>query len=177
MPEYRKVEASNLTKESIYLIAESVAQQLKYVPGGDLVDVLRKLGGRIAYHDVPGSDSGSCFIESEGDFTIYLAHDTSIARDRFTIAHEIGHYILHYLLPKKKMGADPGPTMAYRYGSERAEWEANWFAAAFLMPEKAFRRAAAEHKSPVGINISSLAAKFGVSMMAAQVRAKALGLE
>ncbi len=53
---------------------------------------------------------------------------------------------------------------------QRAEWEANWFAAAFLMPEQAFRQYRAANGS------IATAAKFGVSQSAADVRASTLGL-
>lgn len=95
---------------------------------------------------------------------------TSSERDRFTIAHELGHYFLHFPLVRKKF---PGASMvATRWVDEtdtdqrRAEWEANWFAAAFLMPNDLFK-ADADLSSN---DIQYLSLKYGVSMHAAQIR-------
>ena len=60
--------------------------------------------------------------------------------------------------------------IAGRKGSNRVEWEANWFAASLLMPEEAFKKAVEE-----GLPDMHLAARFNVSMEAAQVRKKVLG--
>ena len=49
----------------------------------------------------------------------------------------------------------------------RCEWEANWFASAFLMPEQLFKDAY-KQKNASGV--------FGVTQSAVEVRAKALGI-
>ncbi|MCE2564175.1 ImmA/IrrE family metallo-endopeptidase [Komagataeibacter sp. FNDCF1] len=49
----------------------------------------------------------------------------------------------------------------------RAEWEANWFAAAFLMPETAFRRA-------YHVSANQAKAIFKVSLPAIEARARSL---
>ncbi|MQX36872.1 ImmA/IrrE family metallo-endopeptidase [Roseospira navarrensis] len=134
--------ASGLTKNSVEKLAESVAKQVGYDIGGNLEDIVEKLGGDIQYKDFwnENTDSGSTEIRGERDFTIFLSWDTSQTRDRFTLAHELGHYVLHFLWPNRN-GEITGPVKALRYGSDRTEWEANWFAAAFLMPESDFRNA------------------------------------
>lgn len=113
-------------------------------------------------------------VRSSTDFTIYLPTMTSPARDRFTIAHELGHLFLHYPTLARDY---PGQVMiATRWvddddpDQKRAEWEANWFAAAFLMPANAFTQAY-RCESPEEVSDS-----FGVSMQAVTVRAKSLGL-
>jgi Zn-dependent peptidase ImmA (M78 family) len=59
--------------------------------------------------------------------------------------------------------------IAGRKGSNRVEWEANWFAASLLMPEDVFKTAVNE-----GLSDMHLVARFNVSMEAAQVRKKVL---
>ena len=60
--------------------------------------------------------------------------------------------------------------VAQRFGSTRVEWEANWFAAGFLMP-------AAEFTSVCrAADLAEAARHFKVSVPAAEARAKALGL-
>lgn len=92
---------------------------------------------------------------------------TSNRRDRFTIAHELGHYFLHYLEPEVD-----GPRTFGRGERNRAETQANIFAAALLMPTEFFRQA---HKR-FGNDWWTLAEIFGVSPKAAEVRAQVLGL-
>jgi len=55
---------------------------------------------------------------------------------------------------------------------QRAEWEANWFAASFLMPSDDFR---VVFRGSSG-SISRVASKFTVSEPAAKIRASSLGL-
>lgn len=53
-------------------------------------------------------------------------------RDRFTAAHELGHYLMHRSAPIKFHRAEQGKLAAYL----DSEWQANRFAGALLMPEK-----------------------------------------
>lgn len=155
-------------------VAESVAKKVGFVPGGDLSEVVRRMGGRIRHIDLTGadaSDSGSIEINGK-EFEIRLATATGPLRDRFTIAHELGHFILHYLYPKQHLGVDVERMVAQRYGNDQAEREANWFAAAFLMPASQFKE---DYKELDG-NLFSLSAKYQVSRAAAEIRAKVLGL-
>lgn len=52
-------------------------------------------------------------------------------RDRFTAAHELGHYLMHRSAPIKFHRAEQGKLAAYL----DSEWQANRFAGALLMPE------------------------------------------
>ena len=113
MPEcdYPKAEPCWLTKDSVYSVAESVANQLNFKPGSDLAPVLRELGGNLRikdFWDLEDTDSGSIEVHGEGDFDIFVSSITSGLRDRFTIAHEIGHYVLHFLLPRQR-GEEKAP--------------------------------------------------------------------
>lgn len=165
---------SGLSKESVDHIASSIAKQLGYEPGADLLPIVEQLGGSIRFQDVweiADTSSGSIRIDGENDFEIVLATHTGPIRDRFTIAHEIGHYVLHYLWPRQN-GHNLGPIEAKRYGTGRVEWEANWFAAGFLMPAEAFRLAYAQSNG----NLNSLSDQFQVSMEAARIRTESLGL-
>lgn len=164
---------SGLTKLQVEDLAESVARQLEFRVGDDIEPVVAKLGGRIQFEDDGAeetAESGSLYVNSMGDFDILVSKFTSHERDRFTIAHELGHYVLHFLYPRNN-GANLESLRATRYGSTRIEWEANWFAAAFLMPHEQFVAAWSQVKNP-----SSLAIQFRVSQSAAEVRARRLGL-
>jgi hypothetical protein len=172
--EWKEPQALDLSRGDVSAIAVNVAKQLGYEPGAPLEPIVKKLRGSLAYGEDDGgdSDSGSIRIGPDG-FTIYIALDTSSLRDRFTIAHELGHFVLHYLYPNQHKGAKIKWLRAQRYGSGQVEYEANWFAAAFLMPTDIFRQ---KHKEFDG-NQLRLADYFKVSSQAVSVRAKSLGLE
>ncbi|MBV8979245.1 MAG: ImmA/IrrE family metallo-endopeptidase [Alphaproteobacteria bacterium] len=166
--------ASNLTKDAIEKIAEQVAREMGYAPEKEISDLISAHGGRVSIKDfwkLDGTTDESIVVKPDATFEIYIPPHTSPERDRFTIAHELGHYVLHYLL-------DPGRTKpkggfaASRYGNSRVEWEANWFAAGFLMPRSAFKTAFEREKSHIG----RVAEHFRVSPAAAYVRARAIGL-
>jgi Zn-dependent peptidase ImmA (M78 family) len=82
-------------------------------------------------------------------------------RDRFTIAHEIGHFALtHGGAPKHRVAAG-NQKLNYIEASKSAERQANVFAAALLMPREQVRR----FSSPTDI-----AAQMHVSLSAAKIR-------
>lgn len=175
MTSYEPAQPSLLKKEAVHKLAESIATQVGWEPGGDITEMVRRLGGSVEIEDTLFSDperTGSLFVDSPQRFRIIVPSHTSPERDRFTVAHEFGHFVLHYLWKRQKDPLYPPQIVAYRRGSDRIEWEANWFAGAFLMPEEAFRVAYGLHAG----DLWSLAARFKVSTKAAEVRAKELGL-
>lgn len=158
--------ACNLPKGQIERIAREVASRLRFTPGGDIQLVVENLGGNIEYlgwEDWFNHDHDTIEIRGRRDFTIRLLGVDGPLRHHFTIAHELGHYVLHSQFGKI------APMIAGRKGSTRVEWEANWFAASLLMPETEFRAAVDE-----GLSDLALSARFNVSMEAAQVRRKVL---
>lgn len=171
---------ANATKESVHTFAEEVAEKLSFAPGDPIEPLVNRLGGQIEYKnalDFRSHIPESIRIEPSRRFKIFLPSTSSAARYRFTVAHELGHYFLHFPIVAE---ADPDAgMMATRWVDEndsaqlkRAEWEANWFAAAFLMPSIAFR----SMLQSFGGNIHPVAARFGVSVQAAEIRAKTLSL-
>jgi Zn-dependent peptidase ImmA (M78 family) len=91
-------------------------------------------------------------------------------RRRFTVAHEIAHYVLH----RRQSSSFHDNTFARRANShDRMEQEADRFAAELLMPETAVRQAIANGTT----SVSALADAFGVSALAMKFRLKNLGFE
>jgi predicted transcriptional regulator len=165
----------NLGPKQVAALAEHIAKQVDYKAGDDLKELVTRMGGRIAYVDFWGgssSSSGSIEIKNNS-FEIRLALDTGMMRDRFTIAHELGHYVLHYLYPNQKQGRNITWLVAERNGSGQVEKEANWFAAAFLMPEAEYRETYAKYSGDHVV----LSSHFQVSVQASTIRAKVLGLQ
>lgn len=163
------------SKAAVEKFAADVAHKLQFKPGDNIMLLTSRLGGKIVTGSSGPDDeeSGSLIALSQSDFTIYLSPLTSLERDRFTIAHELGHLLMHLPLARKE---NPTAVMrATRYVDEnspsqqRAEWEANWFAAALLMPENLFRDEALR-------GIEFLKETFQVSGSAVRARALSLGI-
>lgn len=173
---YQAPQACWLTKPTVSAMAAQFAGDMDFGPGADIDAVVSKLGGTVTFQDfwdLESTTDGSIKIDAPRAFEIFIAAHTAADRNRFTIAHELGHYVLHYLLPLSD-GKPVGKVKARRYGGkDRTEYEANWFAASFLMPEESFRTIYAAASG----DVFEVAAKFRVSVSAALVRAKTLGLE
>ncbi len=172
--EYSAPAECGLSKAAVDTFASQVADHFGYSPGATLSPIVEKMGGTILTQNILDFNrlpSGSIRIDGVGRFQIFLASHTGPTRDRFTIAHELGHYVLHYLYPNQN-GKKIERLEAQRYGSGRVEWEANWFAAGFLMPAIQF----GERYHALNGSLAALAAEFGVSIESARIRAQFVGL-
>lgn len=69
---------------------------------------------------------------------VLLSSRQSFEAMRFTTAHEVGHYLLH---PGQLMFRDRSVSDHGHLGRPQVEWEADVFAASFLMPPKLLRAA------------------------------------
>lgn len=89
-------------------------------------------------------------------------------RKRFTLAHEIAHFILH----RSEKDRFVDEVFARRHGgADPIERQADAFAAEILMPEAAFREAI-----NAGVkDVSELAERFAASSASVEIRARALG--
>ena len=165
-------------KTSVDEFASSIAKAFELEPGADLHPLVESLGGEIVFgwKSLDEFNGGSIVVRSVDDFTIVLSEMTSPKRDRFTIAHELGHLCMHYqpLVEAHGKGVCMRATREKRSGDtdhERAEWEANWFAAGFLMPKATFLRVVNE------LDDNDLATFFNVSSTAVEIRKKTLGVK
>lgn len=99
-------------------------------------------------------------------------------RARFTIVHEAYHGIKHRQQIQRAL-VDAGELVLYRRTDLKPyldpEWQANTFAGAVLMPEPIVRYLHARHKSPTYL-ASVMTQQFQVSLKAAEVRLKKLGI-
>ncbi|MBO9436302.1 ImmA/IrrE family metallo-endopeptidase [Ruegeria sp. R13_0] len=168
--------ALGASKAGVERFAEDLAKKIGFGPGDSIEELVQRIGGRLVVGTSGFGDeeSGSIIAREVNDFEIFVSRHTSLKRDRFTIAHELGHLLLHFRAIKDE---DEHAVMrATRYvdqsdqDQQRAEWEANWFAAAFLMPSTEF--AATVKKS----GVHSAAIEYGVSQVAADIRAKNLNV-
>jgi Zn-dependent peptidase ImmA (M78 family) len=161
---------SKLSYSAIATYAEQIAHEHRVINEHGYVDVhalLKTLGGEIEVDN----RAESLEVREPGDFTVIIPTHTSQVRDRFTIAHELGHYFLHYRAPESHRIGERTSTFT-RLGSNVAETQANVFASNLLMPADHFKDVFVRQDC----NIVTVAEHFGVSVPAARVRAEYLGL-
>ena len=142
----------------------------------------RLLGAQLRYSPLDDELSGMAFIKDGIPIIgVNVRHHPN--RQRFTIAHEIGHMQLHREHITNAVHVDKGfPISVLRRdatsaaGTERLEIEANQFAAALLMPRTILNRVLAETR----IDIDDVAAlercakKFKVSRQTLEYRIRNL---
>jgi Zn-dependent peptidase ImmA (M78 family) len=129
--------------------------------------IIRDIGLPLHYEAMADNISG--YIERQnGSYRIVVNSNHAPTRQRFTAAHELGHYIYH----RDLLGEGVGDNRAYRTdGTDRPnvnirpihERQANSFAANVLMPRH--RLASVD-----GESTSVLASRFGVSQAAMKIR-------
>lgn len=158
--EGERIQPVNIRKQAIEDYASQVASIASFKPGQSFVPLIKTFGGSLhqQHMDEWLGEDGSIFVHAPNDFDILIPYYTSPRRNRFTVAHELGHYFLH-----SQQGAIP--VIAHRRGSGRIESEANWFAAGLLMPRDAFTEQWNRLRS-----IELVAEFFDVSVDAARVR-------
>lgn len=137
---------------------------LRVVPLSD-ADVEKGLSGALHWYQVSGDSQPQLYCR-------YNATTEGVDRQRFTIAHEIGHYASGHMADGRTMFRDTSETFTGRvYQPE--EIEANRFAADLLMPaslvESSIKRDGFK-------TVQALAQRFGVSTSAMRWRLVNLGL-
>lgn len=138
----------------------------------NIEEILQILDIELVIDNYLDDDISGYIRKRNGQWTIGVNSNHHVNRQRFTIAHELGHYILHSHLVAEQGEMKDG--VLFRDGdTNNAEVAANQLASELLMPENQFRQAIKE-----GIqSIDDLANKFGVSSLAVRYRAKDLGYE
>ncbi|SFD88084.1 ImmA/IrrE family metallo-endopeptidase [Blastococcus tunisiensis] len=135
----------------------------------DPVQIARDMGVEVFSAEL-GNDVFGLIYGTPGGAEIYIDRDQPPNRYRFSVAHELGHYVEH--------SERPGPAAEMDYVDRRSDEDrgspeevyANQFAGALLMPEKELRAERAR-----GLNDVQLARLFGVSLSALQYRLQLLG--
>ena len=152
-------------------------------PPVDVEQIAKTLGLPIIETDLGGDVSG--LLVSNGEQScIVVSKDDHPHRQRFTIAHEIGHFWLkHQFEPGEHVHVDRGNFISKRglrstAGIDPKEIEANQFAANLLMPAPLLRRAvtALRVANLHDHHVKRLAEDFEVSEQAMTIRLDGLGL-
>lgn len=119
--------------------------------------------------------SGEINRGPDGRYTIRVNRHDPKRRQRFTVAHEIAHFLLH----RDQIGNGIQDDKLYRSAlSDRREQEANRLAADLLMPVHLIREALTESgKKDVEGRLTHLANRLKVSEPAMSVRLESLRID
>ncbi|HET9285271.1 MAG TPA: ImmA/IrrE family metallo-endopeptidase [Candidatus Angelobacter sp.] len=126
--------------------------------------------------------SGDIFgaiMRQNGIVTIAVNPDQHLNRQRFTIAHELGHFFRHYSDTMEHVDGDFRVNWRNTASSAGVDWneiEANRFAAELLMPEKLIRKDVNDWPILDRDVVQHLASLYQVSKIAMQFRLINLGL-
>lgn len=160
------------SNDTIEKLAEELLTYTGFLNKGsiDIVQLAKELGLNVFTADLGGRDGYIKF--SYGERSIYVSNAVSKTRKRFTIAHELAHYLLH-----RNILEQAGGSVLYR-GEEGdyAESQANQCAAALLMPKSLVEKYYNELNVANSVKTTILANIFDVSVEAMYIRLQTLGL-
>lgn len=131
-----------------------------------LVSLASTLGARVDFRPLDSSVSGVVVKHDDGQPVIYINELEPEVRQRFTLAHEIGH-----LVERQYLGRDEEYSFIdYRDSThyDLHEFYADEFAGALLMPTREFERMLKDKGE------FATAVHFGVSQPAVKKRAERL---
>ena len=130
----------------------------------------KNLGIQVKLSSLPANCSG-LIHKLNGKYEIKVNRNESRERQRFTLAHEISHYLLH----REIIDALPDgirDNVLYRSGaSQQAEYEANRLAAELVMPKSSIEKRLQDSDGIISEElIELLAREFQVSKAAMEIR-------
>jgi len=126
----------------------------------------RDLGLRVVASTLPSGISGEIRPVLDG-YQISVNRHDSTRRQRFTVAHEISHFLLH----RDQIGDGITDDVLYRSSlSDSREAEANRLAADIILPREALAARLAETPLAGDELVAALAAEFQVSEVAMKIR-------
>lgn len=137
-----------------------------------LTAVEQYIGIPVVVAALPGDVAGCCVKSGDGAVVLWVNGTHPVARQRFTLAHELGHLCC---------GHDGNiPAVSYTTiggkDTDSREVQANAFAAELLAPAPAVRAWMSDRRTATMELLVELAADFGLSTIAALYRLNGLGL-
>jgi Zn-dependent peptidase ImmA (M78 family) len=144
------------------------------IPIRDIDAVVEKLGGRI--EECPLADAQHRLKKQKDRFVLYVSPYWKTKERTFAIAQELGHLFLHMGYRSSDLWARQEESGFYRADDINQEWQANAFAAAFLMPERQYKDIVEKYTTGESVDVRMVAASFDVSVSAAYRRGRFLGV-
>lgn len=132
-------------------------------------EVAKKNGLTVKFGQFTDNNVSGILKRKNDAGEVYVSATEPQYRQAFTIAHELGHFLIHN--DHKEEILYRRDTINLNTEQRTIESEANWFAASLLMPEDKFKEYWHVTKDE-----SLIADYFGVSPTAVRLRVKNLGL-
>lgn len=135
----------------------------------DILSIVKAIGLEaysLSDEEIAEGVSGRCEIQEGESHSLYVNTQEPLARQRFTLAHELGHYCLEH-------GSSFRDTRESMYSYDPKEHAANTFAADVLMPKEFVEHYVLEKGLT---DISLLSDIFEVSYSAMKIRLERLRL-
>lgn len=169
-----------MSRKQIEHKAEKLLKESKAFRAPVSLDLVFNHLGLVAQAKALGDASGVLVVEGGRGLIGYNGQHSQV-RQRFTMAHEVGHYALHAVGKPSSLFIDK--TVFHRNdqsseGVDKEEIEANQFAAALLMPKPLVEDAIAKHGFDLDDeeDVNALARIFNVSTVAMSIRLQNLHL-
>lgn len=134
----------------------------------DVDTVAKALGFKVVPFDFPNQRKGMVVIE-QGIKAIGVNKNHPKSLQRYTVAHELGHYLNGHSHYENELIDDETRFHDHHFQQER---EADLFAAELLMPKDFLEKDLAE----IGLDIQKLLEKYQVSEQAMWIRLTSLNL-
>lgn len=146
------------------------------IPIEDICSIVSDMGGEICeFEDKFDGYDGRIKRTVDNRFVIEIWKYQNRTRKNFTIAHELGHLFLHMGYQSDKELWEKQDREYKREGYSDEEYEANEFAACFLMPKNEYKEKLLENVEENKVDIQVIADYFNVSQPAALNRGRFLG--
>jgi len=162
------------TRSAIDARVRRLLQEMQIVnPPIDVDAIAKSLGVPIFREPLRDGISGLLYREA-GKAAIFVNRQTALSRQRFTIAHELGHYLLDH--KSDDIHVDKDFRLMFRSDkakgdSQPAETQANLFAATLLMPKEMLESDLRRFGGSIDDgDILRLADRYGVSIQAFLIR-------
>lgn len=135
----------------------------------DVFSIIEGEGISLTFEEMEDNESGFVLVE-DGKASIVINGEHHPNRQRFTAAHELGHFLLHcadgdYLFVDAGFKRSPRSSE----GTHQKEIEANKFAASLLMPES-WLREDTQDLDVTDFDVFNLSLRYEVSEQAMTLR-------
>lgn len=130
----------------------------------------KRLGIKVLLSTLPRGTSGKIGQEN-GDFVIRINRHEAKHRQRFTLAHELAHFLLHRERVEAANGWSENVLLRAPDQPIQIEYEANRLASDLIIPSAQLAEATAEYSGPMTSEvIEDLARRFSVSTAAMEIK-------
>lgn len=173
-------------QQRIQKLADALIDKNKITaPPIPIKKIIRAHGLQLAISAIPNSDISGFLLREKSRIIIGINAKDVPVRQRFTMAHELGHYLLHPNQPDELHVDRGGWSIQFRnskssLGTDNLESEANTFAAELLMPRIFLAKDLEKYGGQIDLFndtlIRVMAQKYDVSRDAMRIRLGYLGM-